>query len=51
MCTQINSISKILFAKGIFRLVPMLMSDNEELREAVNVAVANLTTDNSNNIE
>ncbi|XP_032871465.1 armadillo repeat-containing protein 3 isoform X4 [Amblyraja radiata] len=35
----------------IFRLVPMLMSDNEELREAVNVAVANLTTDNSNNID
>lgn len=38
-------------AHGIFRLVPMLMSDNEELREAVNVAVANLTTDNSNNID
>ncbi|XP_069770713.1 armadillo repeat-containing protein 3 isoform X3 [Narcine bancroftii] len=36
-------------AEGIFRLVPLLKSDNMELREAVNVALANLTTANSSN--
>ncbi|XP_062900304.1 armadillo repeat-containing protein 3 [Mobula hypostoma] len=35
--------------EGIFCLVPLLMSNNVELRDAVNLALANLTTANSNN--